>query len=91
MQDRTLLRIGAVSLIAGVVLTIVGGALHPTVADPGNVEAVLQSIADSPIWAIIHVLILAGGLLSVGGALALYRSITGEPGAALAGWASPPS
>jgi hypothetical protein len=84
-QDRTLLRIGAVLLIVGVVLPIIFGfALHPQVADPGDTEAVLQSIVDSPSWAGIHVAILAGGLLAIGGLLALYRSIMGEPGAALA-------
>jgi hypothetical protein len=59
-------------------------ALHPKVPDPGDTEAILQSIVDSPGWAGIHVGILAGGFLVIGGLLALYRSITGEPGAALA-------
>ncbi len=85
MQDRTLLRIGAVSLIVGVILPIIFFvALHPKVPDPGDTEAILQSIVDSPSWAGIHVGILAGGFLIIGGLLALYRSITGEPGAALA-------
>ena len=85
MQDRTLLRIGAVLLIAGVVLPIIFGvALHPPIPDPGDTEAVLQSIVDSPIWAGIHVGILAGFFLVICGLLALYRSIAGEPGAALA-------
>ena len=89
MQDRTLLRIGAVSLIAGVVLNMIFAALllpsyAPQPLDPSDIEATLQSIVDSPMWAGIHVVILAAFLLYVGGLLALHRSITGEPGAALA-------
>ena len=84
MQDKTLLRIGAVLLIAGVVLTFGGGALHPLVSDPGDTEAILQSIVDSPNWAGLHVAILAGGFFMTVSLLALYRSILGEPGAALA-------
>ena len=87
MQERTLLQIGAVSLIVGFVLTIVHVALivvDAPLSDPGDTEAFLQSIVDSSIWAGIHVLVLVPFLLGVGGLLALYRSITGEPGAALA-------
>ena len=85
MPDRTLLRIGAVLLLVGVVLPMIFGfALHPQVSDPGDTEAVLRSIVDTSGWAGVHVAILAGGFLVIGGLLALYRSITGEPGAALA-------
>lgn len=84
MKDRTLLRIGAVLLIAGVVLTFSGGALHPLVPDPGDTAVILQSIVDSPSWAGLHVAILTGGFLMIVSLLALYRSITEEPGAALA-------
>ena len=87
MQERTLLRIGAVSLIVGFVLTIVHVALllvDAPLSDPGDTEAFLQSIVDSSIWAGIHILVLVPVLLGVGGLLALYRSITVEPGAALA-------
>ena len=88
MQERTLFRIGAVSLIVGFVLTIVHVALlvvDAPLSDPGDTEAFIQSIVDSSIWAGIHVLVLVPLLLGVGGLLALYRSITGEPGGALAG------
>ncbi len=87
MQERTLLRIGAVSLIVGFVLIIVHVALlavDAPLSDPGDTEAFIQSIVDSSIWAGIHLLVLVPLLLGVGGLLALYRSITGEPGAALA-------
>ncbi|MFQ5979068.1 MAG: DUF4386 family protein [Candidatus Heimdallarchaeota archaeon] len=87
MQDRTLLRIGAVSLIAGFVSNIIFAVLHQMTAppsDPSDMEATLQQIADSSTWAGIHVFIMAAFLLFVGGLLALSRSFTEEPGAALA-------
>ena len=87
MQDRTLLRIGAVSLIAGVVLFFIFFALlqvDAPLSDPGDTEVILQSIVDSSIWAGFHDVVMAAFLLFVGGLLALYRSIRGEPGAALA-------
>ena len=87
MQERTLLRIGGVSLMVGFVLTIVHVVLlvvDAPLSDAGDTEAFLQSIVDSSIWAGNHVLVLVPLLLGVGGLLALYRSITGEPGAALA-------
>ncbi|MDK1030175.1 MAG: hypothetical protein QGD96_12730 [Anaerolineae bacterium] len=55
-----------------------------TSADINDSQAVLQSIVDNPIVTGTHVVIYAGILLLVGGLLALHRSITGEPGAALA-------
>ena len=36
MPERTLLRIGAVSFIVGVVMAIIGNGLHPFVADPSD-------------------------------------------------------
>lgn len=85
MKDRILLRIGAALLVIGVVVpTIFGVAMHPQVADPGDVEAVLQSIVDSPNWAAVHAVILVGGFFVIGGLLALYRSISEQRGKGLA-------
>lgn len=89
MQERTLLRIGAVWLIAGLVLFAVAvfvniGLQHGGSFDSGDTKANLQAIAGSPLWSSSHVVGLAALLLSVGGLLALSRSITKEPGAALA-------
>lgn len=89
MQDRTLLRIGAVSLIGGIVVfalsVFVGIALiHAGPTDPGGTEFALQAIADSSLWGGTHLVGLAALLFFVGGLLALSRSITKEPGAALA-------
>lgn len=87
MQDKTLLRIGAVSLIVGIVvfvLSVFAGLLQLAEGEPGDFRPLLQSIADSPLWGGIHVVGLAALLLFIGGLLALSRSITKEPGSALA-------
>ncbi len=89
MQERTLLRIGAVSLIVGIVLfslaLFVGIVLiHGGPGDSDDTRANLQAIADSPLWMGVNLVGLAALLLFVGGLQALSRSITKEPGAALA-------
>ena len=43
MPDRTLLRIGAVSLIAGVVWTIVSIGPEPGAADPDDIKTYIQA------------------------------------------------
>ena len=89
MQERTLLRIGAVSLIVGIFLFAVAlfvsiVLIHAGPTDPGGTQFALQAIADSPLWMGVHLVGLAALLPFVGGLLALSRSITKEPGAALA-------
>ncbi len=85
MPERTLLRIGSVSAIAGAVFLIVFNVLHPPSGAFDDTRAHLQGIADSGIYQAVHVGILVGALLLLGGqGRALYRSIAAEPGAALA-------
>ena len=84
MPDRTLLRIGSVSAIVGAVLHIVFNVLHPPSGAFDDTRAHLQVIADSGIYQAVHIGILVGALLLLGGLAALYRSIAAEPGAALA-------
>ncbi len=84
MPERKLLRIGAVSAIVGAILAIVFNILHPRNLGPPDMEALLRMIADSTIWVGDHIGIIIVILLFLGGLTALYRSITGEPGAAWA-------
>ncbi|MBI4328546.1 MAG: DUF4386 family protein [Chloroflexi bacterium] len=84
MSERTLLRIGAVSAIVGALLLIAVNGLFPRVDDPSNVKATLQAAADSQLWRGLHVGLGFGVFFALGGFVALYRSITGDPGAALA-------
>ncbi len=48
---RTLLRIGAVSAVAGTILALISNALHPHTTTPG---AMLHEMAASESWAAIH-------------------------------------
>ena len=85
MLDRTLLRIGAVLAIVGAITYIVGNLL--TVGgggDPADTAAVLQEAAENTTSVVGRLLIFVGNALVVGALVALYRSITEGPGAALA-------
>ena len=84
MPERTLLRIGSVSAIVGAIFLIVFNVLHPRSEAVDDTRAHLQVIADSGIYQAVHIGILVGALLALGGLAALYRSIAAEPGAALA-------
>jgi hypothetical protein len=66
------------------ILALVGNLLFPRTDDPSDVTSYLAKVADSNIWVGDHVGILLGVLLTTGGFVALYRSITTQPGAALA-------
>ena len=80
MPDRTLLRIGSVSAVLGAILLMVANAIHPR-GDLEDAAATLKEIADSDIWVTDHLGIAVGALLVLGGLVAIYRSITTEPGA----------
>jgi hypothetical protein len=83
MPERALLRLGSVALMLGSIFAAVVDALHPRATDLEDAEEVLTQISQSGIWVGDHVGILFAVLLSVGGLLALSRSITGDVGTAL--------
>jgi hypothetical protein len=80
-SDRWIVRIGSVAGIAGSLLAMVGNLLHP--ATPiGDPEGVARTIADSEIWVPVHLVIVVGLILMLGGLVAIARSIEGGlPGA----------
>src|SRR6266498_5887582 len=80
--ERSFVRIGA-SAIVGAVLGMVGNLLHPVtpIDDP---EGVARVIANSEIWVAIHLVILFGIILMLGGLVAIYHSIRGGIAGALA-------
>lgn len=84
MPERSLFRIGSVSAIVGAILAIVVNLLHPRSATLENPEAFLRMIAGSGVWVGDHVGVVFAVLLITGGLVAVYRSITREPGAAWA-------
>jgi hypothetical protein len=87
--QRWIFRLGAVAAILGSLAGMVGNLIHPVTPldDPPGVARV---IADSDAWTAIHLVIVVGIMLMLGGLLALYRSIPGGLAGALAqlGWAA---
>jgi hypothetical protein len=83
--QRWLFRLGAVAAVVGSLAGLVGNLIHPVVPldDPSGVA---RAIADSQAWTAIHLVIVAGIMLMLGGLLALYRSIPGGLAGALAQW-----
>ena len=80
-SEDWIVRIGSVGGIVGSLLAMVGNLLHP--ATPiGNPEGVARTIAESEIWVPVHLVIVVGLILMLGGLVAISRSIEGGlPGA----------
>jgi hypothetical protein len=82
-EQRGIFRIGGLAGIVGALLAMVGNLLHP--ATPiGDPEGVAQTIAQSESWVLVHLVIVVGLILMLGGLVALSRSIEGGVAGALA-------
>lgn len=78
-------RIGAGAGIAGSLASMVGNLLHPATPNPTiNPEGVARVIADAGHWVPVHLTIVVGLILMLGGLVALAASITGGLAGALA-------
>jgi hypothetical protein len=76
LESRWVYRIGGTAAVAGSLLGMVGNLVHP--ATPmDDKEGVAQTIADSGSWVPIHLAIVFGILLMLGGLFAVRRSIEG--------------
>jgi Domain of unknown function (DUF4386) len=86
---RSLYRVGGIAAVVGSLAGMIGNLVHPATPldDPPGVARV---IADSDAWTTIHLVIIGGIILLLGGLLALYRSIPDGLAGALAqfGWAA---
>jgi uncharacterized protein DUF4386 len=82
-RDRWVFRLGGGAAIVGAILGGVGNLVHPVTPmhDPAGVARVM---ADSEIWVPVHLAIVVGILLMLGGLVALYHSIRGGLAGALA-------
>jgi Domain of unknown function (DUF4386) len=82
-ETRWVFRIGGVAAVAGSLLGMVGNLIHPVtpIDDP---EGVAQEIADSGMWVAIHLAIVLGIALMLGGLVAIRHSIREGVAAALA-------
>ncbi|MDQ3792501.1 MAG: hypothetical protein M3341_07650, partial [Actinomycetota bacterium] len=75
--------IDAVAGIVGALLAMVGNLLHP--ATPiGDPQGVARTIAQSESWVLVHLVIVVGLIIMLGGLVALSRSIEGGVAGALA-------
>jgi hypothetical protein len=82
-EEGDILRIGAVAGIVGSLLAMVGNLLHP--ATPiGDPQGVARTIAQSEIWVPVHLVIVVGLIIMLGGLVAISRSIEGGVAGALA-------
>jgi len=81
--EESVFRIGSVAGIIGALLAMVGNLLHPAtpIADP---EGVARTIAESEAWVLVHLVIVVGLILMLGGLVAISRSIEGGVAGALA-------
>lgn len=52
--ERTLLRIGPVSSVLGLVLSVVAGAFHGGSGEPNNLLATLPQYAANDHWELVH-------------------------------------
>src|SRR4029450_11583912 len=86
MFERTMLRIGAVALTAGLIAAVVFEVLHPAREDPNDNPRVFAEYAGSGTWTTVHLGALAGALMLLGGLVALSESLRDGP-AVQAAWA----
>jgi hypothetical protein len=83
VEQRWIFRIGGCSAVVGTILGGVGNLVHP-VTPMNDPVGVARVIADSESWVPVHLAIVIGILLMLGGLIALYHSIRGGVAGALA-------
>lgn len=83
ISDRWVFMLGGVAAVAGSLLGMVGNLIHPP-APLDDPEGVARVIAESDAWTLIHLVIVVGIVLMLGGLVALARSIREGVAGALA-------
>jgi hypothetical protein len=83
IERQWVFRIGGWSAVVGSVLAGIGNLVHP-VTPMNDPVGVARVIADSDGWVPVHLAIVVGILLMLGGLVALYHSIRGGVAGALA-------
>jgi hypothetical protein len=80
-DDAITTRLGAAALPIGVVLTAIFEVFfHPQREDPMDNPAVFMEYANSESWTAVHLGQYFGFLLILGGLIALYYSVSAQPG-----------
>lgn len=80
LTDRALLRMGAVSIVLGTLISNVAGFFHGGGAHPEDLAATLPAYAANANWEVVHLAQFVGDALLLVGFLALYRSIIAGAG-----------
>jgi len=83
-ERRWLYRIGGAAAVVGSLLGMVGNLVHPPTAGPGDPASTAQVVAESGSWIPIHLAIIVGLVLMLGGLVAIRQSIRGGLAGALA-------
>jgi len=80
--DASALRLAAMLLLAGVLVTAGAGFLHPEGADANDHPAIFAVYASSSSWTAVHLAQFVGMLIIIAGLVALYFAIdpSGGPG-----------
>jgi hypothetical protein len=72
--ERSLLRMGSIGFLAGMVIFLVSTIMHPGGEDPTNHLLVFAEYAEDELWVASHIGQFAGGMLAfAGGFIALFR------------------
>ena len=82
--ERALIRIGALSAIAGAIIFMIANIAHPRSPNIEVTRAQIETVAASSIWMSDHLVLFFSGLLLLVGLVAIQRSIPSGPGAAWA-------
>ncbi|HJT46964.1 MAG TPA: hypothetical protein VJ729_02190 [Nitrososphaeraceae archaeon] len=73
--NPTLLRMGAIAFIVGVVIVIVSTMLHPSREDPANHHLVFMEYTNSDSWIAIHIGQFVGGIMVFGWGFGVLHSL----------------
>src|SRR5215203_6834174 len=71
--ERSILRMGSIAFLAGMVIFLVSTILHPGREDPTNHPLVFAEYAEDELWIASHIGQFAGGMLAfAGGFVSLF-------------------
>src|ERR671939_2102161 len=80
--NASLLTVGLVAAVVGILVEVAMGFLHPSHAQPNNSAAAFEEYSHSQDWTYVHIGQFAGTLLLVITLVAIARTLSGQPGVA---------
>jgi len=82
LVNGSLLSVGLVAAVVGIVVEVAMGFLHPSHAQPNNSAAAFEEYSHSQDWTYVHIGQFAGTLLVVIALVAIARTLSGQPAVA---------